>query len=132
MGLPAIVKPLDSSGSRGTRKLTDEGELADALEDALRFSSTALVEECLEGPEQSVETIVADGVHWRCNIVDPPFAFDPFPIEVGHDNPTALPAADQDALYDLVEASARAAGIDVGAAKADTMWTARGPSACSR
>jgi biotin carboxylase len=129
VGLPAIVKPLDSSASRGTRKIAAADELADALADALRFSSpgTALIEECLEGPEQSVETIVADGVHWRCNIVDRPFAFDPYPIEVGHDNPTALGAAEQDALYALVEASARAVGIDIGAAKADTMWTARGP-----
>lgn len=129
VGLPAIVKPLDSSASRGTRKIAHANELADALTDAVRFSSTGtvLVEECLEGPEQSVETIVAGGVHWRCNIVDRPFAFDPYPIEVGHDNPTALPAADQDALYELVEASARAVGIDMGAAKADTIWTARGP-----
>jgi biotin carboxylase len=129
VGVPAIVKPLDSSASRGTRKIHSAAELEDALEDALRFSSTgtALIEECLQGPEQSVETIVADGVHLRCNIVDRPFAFDPFPIEVGHDNPTALGEAEQDSLYALVELSARAVGIDMGAAKADTMWTTRGP-----
>jgi len=129
VGLPAIVKPLDSSGSRGTVKLASADGLADALAGALAHSGagTALLEQCLEGPEQSVETIVADGVHWRCNIVDRPFAFDPFPIEVGHDNPTTLPPERQEALYALVEASARAVGIDVGAAKADTMWTADGP-----
>lgn len=130
VGLPAIAKPLDNSASRGATKIATEDELQDALAEALRWSGsgTALIEECLSGPEQSVETIVAqDGRQWRCNIVDRPFAFDPYPIELGHDNPTILDDARQAELYELVEASTRAVGIDLGAAKADTMWTARGP-----
>lgn len=129
IGLPAIVKALDNSGSRGATKVVTQDAVDDAFEEALRWSGTGtvLVEECLSGPEQSVETIVAAGVHHRCNIVDRPFAFDPYPIEIGHDNPTVLGAAEQDEIYALVEASARAAGIDLGAAKADTMWTERGP-----
>lgn len=129
IGLPVIVKPLDSSGSRGTAQVVQAEALADALADALRFSSggVALIEQLLVGAEQSVETLVGDGRHWRCNIVDRPFAFQPFAIETGHDNPTTLSAGQQDELYDLVEAAARAVGIDVGAAKADTMWTADGP-----
>ena len=130
IGLPAIVKPLDNSGSRGARKIAGEHELPDAVAQALLYTSgtTVLVEECLRGPEQSVETIVDQnrGQH-RCNIVDRPFAFDPFPIELGHDNPTSLAEAERERLYELVEATTRVVGIDVGAAKADTMWTDRGP-----
>jgi biotin carboxylase len=130
VGLPAIVKALDNSASRGARKIATEEELPAALEEALRWSGTgsALVEECLSGAEQSVETIVDErGRQHRCNIVDRPFAFDPFPIELGHDNPTALGPAEQEQLYELVEAHTRAVGIDLGAAKADTIWTRRGP-----
>jgi biotin carboxylase len=130
IGSPAIVKPLDNSGSRGARKIAGEQELPDAFAQALRYTSgeSVLVEECLSGPEQSVETIVNhDGGLHRCNIVDRPFAFDPFPIELGHDNPTALAEGQRERLYELVEATARAVGIDMGAAKADTMWTTRGP-----
>jgi biotin carboxylase len=130
VGLPAIVKALDNSASRGATKVSDERELAAAFAEAQRFSSgeSVLVEECLQGAEQSVETIVDEhGVQHRCNIVDRPFAFDPFPIELGHDNPSALDGHAQRRLYELVEATTRAVGIDVGAAKADTMWTARGP-----
>lgn len=129
IGLPVIIKALDNSGSRGATKVVTTDAVDDAFHEAMRWtgSATVLVEECLAGPEQSVETIVADGVHHRCNIVDRPFAFDPYPIEIGHDNPTVLEPAQQDEIYALVEASARAAGIDLGAAKADTMWTARGP-----
>lgn len=130
IGLPVIVKPLDNSASRGTRKLTSADDLHDAVVDALRFTSgeSVLVEECLQGPEQSVETIVdRDGTLHRCNIVDRPFAFDPFSIELGHDNPTSSSEEEQELLYRLVEATARTVGIDLGAAKADTMLTDRGP-----
>jgi biotin carboxylase len=130
VGLPAIVKSLDNSASRGARKIADEDQLPEAFAQAMRFTSgeSVLVEECLRGPEQSVETIVdQDGALHRCNIVDRPFAFDPFPIELGHDNPTSLHAETQERLYQLVEATTRAVGIDLGAAKADTMLTDRGP-----
>ncbi len=130
IGLPAIVKALDNSASRGATKVSDEHELPAAYAEALRFSTgdSVLVEECLGGPEQSVETIVErGGRQHRCNVVDRPFAFDPFPIELGHDNPSALDAQQQGRLYELVEATTRAVGIDLGAAKADTMWTERGP-----
>ena len=130
IGLPVIVKPLDNSGSRGATKLAAESELENAFHEAMRWggTGTVLIEECLSGPEQSVETIVdQDGRQWRCNVVDRPFAFDPYPVELGHDNPTVLDGARQEALYELVEQSTRVVGIDLGAAKADTMWTARGP-----
>lgn len=130
VGLPAIVKALDNSASRGATKISSEDELPAAFAEALRWSGTetVLVEECLSGPEQSVETIVdQDGVQRRCNVVDRPFAFDPYPIELGHDNPTTVSEEQQLELYALVEAHTRAIGIQLGAAKADTMWTERGP-----
>ena len=129
-GLPAIVKALDNSGSRGATKIASEQDLSAAYDEALRWSGTdtVLVEECLSGPEQSVETLVGrDGRQWRCNIVDRPFAFDPYPIELGHDNPTVLSDRQQEQLYELVEVTTKVLGIDIGAAKADTMWTQRGP-----
>lgn len=130
VGLPAIVKSLDNSASRGATKIGREQELPAAFARALRFTGgdSVLVEECLRGAEQSVETIVdQDGVQHRCNVVDRPFACNPFPIELGHDNPSALDGEAQRRLYELVEATTRAIGIDRGAAKADTIWTRRGP-----
>lgn len=130
IGLPAIVKALDNSASRGATKIAAVDELPAAFEEAMRWSGagSVIVEECLAGPEQSVETIVdQDGVQHRCNVVDRPFAFDPYPIELGHDNPTELTQSQQEELYELVEAHTRAIGIGLGAAKADTMWTERGP-----
>jgi biotin carboxylase len=130
IGLPAIVKSLDNSASRGATKIAREQELPGAFAEALRHTGgeSVLIEECLRGAEQSVETIVDQrGVQHRCNVVDRPFAFDPFPIELGHDNPSALDDHAQRRLFELVEATTRAVGVDWGAAKADTIWTAHGP-----
>lgn len=129
LGLPVIVKPRDNSGSRGTVRVDVADDLAAAVAEAASFSSdgVVLIEQFLAGPEQSVETIVADGRHWRCNIVDRPFAYAPFAVEIGHDNPTTLSADQQEQLYALTERAARAVGIEHGAAKADTMWTSEGP-----
>ena len=40
-----------------------------------------------------------------CRGFETPFAFDPFPIELGHDNPTVLSADDQQRAYELVQAA---------------------------
>ena len=75
-----------------------------------------------------METIVDQSGHQhRCNVVDRPFAFRPLPNRVGDDNPSVLDESQQDAMYELVKAHTQAVGTDLGAAKADTMWTKRGP-----
>jgi len=38
IGVPAIVKPVDSSGSKGVTKITEKEQLAQAFEHALKFS----------------------------------------------------------------------------------------------
>lgn len=133
VGLPIIVKAIDNSGSRGARKIatkTEHALLSQAIEEAKENSTTktALLEEFLVGEEQSVETIVdQNGKIHRCNIVDRPFVRDPFPIELGHINPTHLSPEEQEAIYTMVERGTRALGITIGAAKADTILTKRGP-----
>lgn len=129
VGLPAMVKAIDNAASRGTRRIDRESELAEALADARRHSSTdtALIEEYVEGEEQSVEYIVHKGVHHRFGVVDRHFRFQPYAIEVGHTNPSGLPTADQEALYALVRDAADSLGIAFGPYKADTIWTKKGP-----
>ena len=61
---PLIVKPVDSYSSRGVRKVFSFEELIPAFEDAVRISrtSTAVVEEFVEGEEITVDVYVEDGV----------------------------------------------------------------------
>lgn len=128
-GFPCMVKAIDNAASRGSRRIDSMDELEAALEDAKRHSSTgtALIEEFVEGDEQSVELIVWNGRHYRFGIVDRHFGFAPFPIETGHTNPTALSAHVQERLYRVVEDAATSLGIDFGPYKADAIMTRKGP-----
>jgi len=73
MPLPAIVKPVGSSGSRGIRRVESETALAEAIEwvrgiaqpgtDRIfrRHAGGVIVEEYVEGSEHSVEAILLGG-----------------------------------------------------------------------
>lgn len=56
---PAIIKPLDSSGSRGVKRVNSVQELLTAIPSSRAFSksNSILVEEFIDGPEFSVETL---------------------------------------------------------------------------
>lgn len=129
VGLPAMVKAIDNAASRGTRKIKSESELEDALYDARKHSTTdtALIEEYVTGEEQSVEYIVFKGKHYRFGIVDRHFGFAPFPIEIGHTNPSRLPHTIKESIYNLVKNAAESLGINFGPYKADTILTSKCP-----
>ena len=62
---PVIVKPTDRSGSRGIFKVTEDGQLRHAVEQAMShsFEKKALVEEFAQGREYSIEYISWQGQH---------------------------------------------------------------------
>ncbi|MET8122537.1 ATP-grasp domain-containing protein [Micromonospora sp. NPDC005189] len=71
IGYPVVIKPRALVGSTGTRLARDERELTAIFpatrgitmpEVRERFASAVLVEEYLDGPEISVDTLVWDGV----------------------------------------------------------------------
>lgn len=63
MKYPLIVKPVDCNSSKGVKKVCCEGELVAAFKEAVEFSrtSTAIVEEYVEGEELSVDVYVERG-----------------------------------------------------------------------
>jgi hypothetical protein len=65
---PLIVKPSDSSGSRGVNKINELAELDSAIEVALGFSNkgTAVVEEYMHGTEFTVEVFCSN---FQCEIL---------------------------------------------------------------
>lgn len=127
IGYPLMVKAVDNCGSRGTHRVEKPDQVGPAVADAIANSTTGtvLLEEFLEGPQQSVEILFdRDGAaHWL-NIVDR--LFDGV-MELGHVNPTRLKAIDRAALFELAEKAARAVGVSFGAFKCDTIWTQDGP-----
>jgi biotin carboxylase len=124
-GRPLIVKPVDSRGSRGVLRLTDGVDIAEAFETAHSFSPTGrvMVEEFLDGPQVSTETIVVDGVAVTPGFSDRNYElldrYAPNVIENGGDLPSRLPAGQQAAVRDLVAQAAASLGVHNGVVKGD-------------
>jgi biotin carboxylase len=110
-------------------KIESEAQLAEALENAKAASrtGTAIIEEYVVGPEQSVETIVWNGRHYHVGMADREFGYHPYHIETAHVDPSALPPSTQKRIYEVVDAAADSLGIDFGPAKADMILTDKGP-----
>lgn len=69
---PYIVKPVDSSASRGVKKVNDVNELTEAIKEAKGFSRTrqVLIEQFIGGKEFSVETLTQGGETIIANITE--------------------------------------------------------------
>ncbi|HHS48460.1 MAG TPA: ATP-grasp domain-containing protein [Desulfurella acetivorans] len=121
VGLPCMVKAIDSSASRGTQKLESISNLEIALEEAFRYSSakSALIEEYVEGFEYSAETVIYNSKQYRFGIAKREYDLLPLPIETGHVNPADLDSKTQEEMYKIVYDAALALKIDNAPAKAD-------------
>ena len=60
LSYPLVVKPVDSNGSKGVKKVENENELGHCLEDAFKYSLSGdvIVEEFNEGEEVSIDVYV--------------------------------------------------------------------------
>ncbi|WBB61205.1 ATP-grasp domain-containing protein [Streptomyces sp. WMMC500] len=143
-GLPIIVKPVRESGSLGVFHVRDRAD-ADAvagrirsldgdwtardLADAGSFEEF-LMEEYLEGPEISVETLSFDGRHVVVAVTDketggsgPGSRF----VEVGHAQPSAAPPGTLRDVTRLVTDFLDAVGLRNGPGHTEVKLTSRGP-----
>lgn len=133
IGFPLIVKNTDSSGSRGTKIFYkyDYNEILKIIKIAIKVSKSgiALIEECWEGPEQTVETIFdINGVFHTCFITDRIFdRSSGFAIELGLRSPSNLSNEIQNKMFNLAKDISLSIGIDKGAAKFDMILTETGP-----
>lgn len=87
---PLIVKPSDSSGSRGVLKCTNDVEYFDAINIARGYSKTGevMVEVFIEGDEISVECLVFRGECKIIQITDKITSLSPFNVEITHIQPS--------------------------------------------
>ena len=96
LGFPLIVKNTDSSGSRGTKIFYKNNfkDIKNTVFEAINVSKSkiALIEECWEGPEQTVETIFDyNGVFHPCFITDRIFdRSSGYAIETGLRSPSSI------------------------------------------
>lgn len=136
-----VLKPANRQASLGVRFLPP-GARADEVTRAWQATTGAdegaqiadrpmtwryLAEERLAGPEVSVEALVAEGRLLFLSITAKTTADGPYPVELGHVLPAALPAATDAALRAGMEALVGAVGIGSGILCAEWIVTADGP-----
>lgn len=124
-GLPLVLKPADSRGSRGVVRLTEGVDLKWAFANAQEFSVTkrVMVEEYLAGPQVSTESIVING-----ELVTPGFSdrnyellqkYAPHFIENGGSMPSVHAAAMRGRVDVLLQQAVASLGISNGIIKGD-------------
>jgi biotin carboxylase len=134
LGFPVVVKPRALAGSIGVALATDAAQVRTAFDLAvgaeyatLPTGNGILVEEYLDGPEISVESVVQDGVATCVHVVRKRLGFDPHFEEVGHlvTDWTTEPWAEQ--VRDLVVAAHRTLGVELGVTHTELRLTSAGP-----
>ena len=128
LSYPLIVKPADRSGSRGIFKVSDYSELRAAVPRSIEcsFSRSAVVEEFIDGPEYSCESISFGGEHHILAFTKKHTTGAPHFIETGHEEPSDIPPALLEGLARQVRAALDALHIAYGAAHTEFKLTPAG------
>lgn len=89
---PLICKPVDLSSSRGVFKIEDGNGLKEALDYALEWSKKkeVILEEFIEGPEYSGESIAYQGKYKLLAVTEKHTTGAPHFVETGHRQPAPL------------------------------------------
>lgn len=137
-GLPIVVKPVDEGGSIGIFAVLDEADLASVVERFRTLGSQIdkrdlagdldrfLIEEYLDGPEISVETLSFDGRHVVVAITDKVSTDKAF-VETGHAVPSLHPPDTLREAEHLVITFLDAVGLRYGPGHTEVKLTSRGP-----
>lgn len=129
---PIIVKPADSSGSRGVNVLdptATNSEFEEAYAYAARFSGSGAVmaEEFMRGEEVSVETLSVKGECHVIQITDKLTTGAPHFVETGHTQPTGHSEEIVNAIKKAAVDANRAVGIIDGPSHTEMIVTEDGP-----
>lgn len=130
-GYKVIVKPADNSGSKGIDLLNDYS--SESLAKAYKYceensrAGGLMVEEFMEGPEVSVETLAIDGKVHVIQITDKLTTGAPYFVEMGHNQPSMLPEETQKRIAEVAIAANKAIGIENGPSHTEIKVTKDGP-----
>ncbi|MYR40493.1 ATP-grasp domain-containing protein [Streptomyces sp. SID5910] len=137
IGYPLVVKPVDLCAGMLVRRVDDETQLAAAVLALADFpvnargqrrSPAVLLEELLDGPEVSVETVSHDGAVHVVGITDKSVGGAPAFVETGHMFPAALTPADAEAAERTALHALKALGLTDGVvAHTEIKLTTAGP-----
>ncbi len=127
--MPIILKPTDSSGSRGVVKLDNFNDLENKYNYTASSSKNGilLIEEYMEGPEVSVECFVIDNFVHILQITDKITTGAPHFVELGHTQPSSLSRDKIEKIEELSIKAIQSLGIDTGPVHIEIIYTKSGP-----
>ncbi len=101
---PVIVKPRDNSGSRGVKLCRTKEDLSTSIVEALDNSKmdTVLVEEFIEGPEYSIESLHHDGKNEVIQFTEKKTTEFPYNVELGHIQPANISEEKKQKIREIV------------------------------
>lgn len=126
---PCIMKPTDSSGSRGVVLVYDKEQLKNEYnytKDNSRGGGV-IIEEYLQGSEVSVEVMTTGGTPHVLQVTDKLTTGAPHFVEMGHSQPSRLGEDNVSKIKDLAIRAVKAVGIVDGPAHVEIMLTKDGP-----
>ena len=124
-GSSLVIKPTDSRGARGVLRLNPDSDLDWAFSVAKSFSPSeqVMVEEFLDGPQISTESLIVNGEVYTIGFSDRNYEFldryAPHIIENGGDLPSFLNETDQKSISDVVAKTAKSLKVENGVIKGD-------------
>lgn len=103
---PTLVKPVDSSGSRGVVSCAGPGQLQRAFTESIAFSPSGrvLIEEHLDGTHFTVEVLIVDGLVAFHAVTERTITPPPFFVTSSHRLPAELPEDADEQLIGVLEA----------------------------
>ncbi len=126
---PCIMKPTDSSGSRGVVLAS----CLETLEKEYGYTKdnsrqgAVIVEEYMVGPEVSVEAMTINGEPVILQVTDKLTTGAPHFVEMGHSQPSQLSTENVSAIKELAKKAIKAVGIENGPAHIEIILTKDGP-----
>lgn len=123
-----IIKPADSSGSRGVHYLHSRDDLKIIYEYSKSYSTTGeiVVEEYMQGPEVSVESITLNGVTHIIAITDKETSGPPHFVETGHSIQSILAETVKRDIEIVTKKAIHAIGIDNSPSHTEVIITNQG------
>ncbi|MBA2873175.1 biotin carboxylase [Anoxybacillus calidus] len=117
---PVIVKPSNDSGSQLVRRCQSQDEVVQAIQEIKNKNTNfigqpidpeILIEEYLEGPEFSVESVTINGETTIIAITEKKITSPPYSIEIGHTVPYTLSSEDYQSVHQLISKALLVLGI---------------------
>ena len=124
-GIPLVLKPIDSRGSRGVLLLDENVDLKWAFNFSQHYSPSKklILEKFLPGPQLSTESIIINGIAYTVGFSDRNYQYleryKPHIIENGGQLPSQLNKKTIDLVCNLIQEASNSIGIANGIIKGD-------------